>query len=96
MYHNNYINQVLNLEKSLLNSSFSHKDSQTDHYLSKCTPTERNIGKYIYQYQKSSWIKLSNATISKAIGCSERTVRRATAKFHKDGFIRCCPVFKVY
>lgn len=83
MYHNNRLNQVSIKEKSLSTKSFSRKDSQTDHY----TFAEQRIYRYLFPFQKYSLIKISNATIAKAIGCSERTVRRATAKFHKDGLI---------
>jgi hypothetical protein len=87
MYHNNKLNQVSRIEKSLLTTSFSRKDSQTDHYLSSYTPTQQAITRYINRYQCYPWIKLSNEHIANAIGCTVRTVIRATNKLHKDGFI---------
>ena len=87
MYHTNIKNQVFNLEKTLLNTNFSFKHSQIDHYLSLCTPTQRSIGTYISRYKDCPFIKLSNEHIAKVVGCSVITVIRTTNKFHKDGFI---------
>ena len=82
MYHTNKINQAL-IKENLKNTGFSSKDLQTAHY----TPTEQKIVNEIERYHKAPWIKLSNEYIAYRVGCSVRTVIRATNKFHKNGFI---------
>ncbi len=94
MYHTNKINQVSEIKKSFNLKSFSEQHSQTDHfidnidhYLSQCTPFEKQIASYILKYRYSPWVKLTNQTIADFIGCSVKTVTRSTNKFLKDGFI---------
>lgn len=80
MYHTQIKNQALN-------TTFSHKDSHTDNYISQCTSTQKKISNYILRYKDYPFIKLSNERIANAVGCSVITVIRTTNKFHKDGFI---------
>jgi len=87
MYYNNKINQASRKEKSLLIPSFSHKDSQIDHYLASCTPSQQTIASILMKYRNAPWIRRSNIRIASLVGCTVRTVIRATNKFHKDGFI---------
>lgn len=82
MYNIQKINQAP-IQKNLNTTRLSYKDLHTAHY----TPIQRKIDQYLWRYQKYPWIKLSNATIAKAIGCSIITVIRATNKFHRDGYI---------
>lgn len=82
MYHIETKNQATN-QKNLHFTRFSSKDLLTDHY----TPTEQQIYKYILRYQNHPWIKLSNATIADAVGCSIITVIRATNKFNSSGLV---------
>lgn len=56
-------------------------------YLFSLTPNQRSVAQYLLRFQKASVIKLRNQTIAKSVGCSEKTVTRATNKFKEDGFI---------
>jgi CRP-like cAMP-binding protein len=63
--------------------SMDERDKHIYEYLIKCTHTEKRIAEFILQ----TLIRFSNKEIATSIGCSIKTVTRATTKFHKDGFI---------
>ncbi len=92
MYHINKLNQVL-FRKNLSPASLAPKDLQTDYrrcddsYLSTLTKYQKKIANYVLPFRNKPRIILKNETIALAIGCSTKTVTRATNKFLKDGFI---------
>lgn len=88
-YHTFHENQVFQTNKSFYPKSFSQKYSQIDHrYIYNLTPTERQIYYLLRRhYDYYSSFKLTNEYIANNIGCSIRTVMRATNKLHKDGLI---------
>jgi hypothetical protein len=89
MYHTNLNNQVFSKEKSLLLSDFVLDYSQTVNYnyLNSCTTLQRHVFNLINQFKHHPYIKLTNEFIALRVGCSVKTVTRATNKFHTDGFI---------
>jgi hypothetical protein len=82
MYHTQKINQAP-IEKNLQRTGFSSQNLQTADY----TPFERDILSIFKKYVNAPWIKLTNAFIAQQVGCSTRTVTRATSNFHKQGVI---------
>lgn len=92
MYHTDKLNQALFKEK-LIPATFSSKDLQTDYtldincYLDTLTPLQKKIAYYILQFRNAPWVSLKNQSIALAIGCSVKTVTRATGQFLKDNFI---------
>jgi hypothetical protein len=92
MYHINKLNQVL-FQKNLSVARLAPKDLQTDYtrstdsYLSTLTKYQKKAAFHILLFRNKPWIILKNETIALAIGCSTKTVTRATNKFLKDGFI---------
>jgi len=93
MYHTSIENQVFQIKKSFLTTNFPSKDLQTsysgniDSYINTLTPFEQDIAHLFLKFRKAPFIKHVNSSIAKKVGCSVRTVIRATNKFHKDGFI---------
>lgn len=85
MYHTSIENQVFSIKKSQSLKGFSHKDLQT--YIATLTPFEQDIANFILQFRFAPWTIILNETIANKVGCSVRTVIRATNKFHEDGFI---------
>ncbi len=63
-------------------SSFRIED-----YLSALSKNQQAIAQYILKFQRANTIKLKNQTIATVVGCSIKTVTRATNKFKQDGFI---------
>jgi hypothetical protein len=47
----------------------------------------RKIFKHLFKFVSAEFANPSNATIARAVGCSTRTVARATRMFHDDGII---------
>jgi hypothetical protein len=89
MYHINKLNQVL-FRKNLSPTSLASKDLQTecdDSYISALTRYQKKVACFILPFRNKPRIILKNETIALAIGCSTKTVTRATNKFLKDGFI---------
>jgi hypothetical protein len=86
MYHNNIKNQLFKRKKSLLTTSFAQKDSQTVNY----TPIQNKILSFFKLYRHASFTKFTNEYIALSIGCSTKTVTRATNQFLKDGLITKC------
>ncbi len=92
MYHTNKLNQVL-FRKNLSPTTVASKDLQTDYtrcadsYISALTKYQKQIAEYVLPFRNKPRIILKNETIARAIGCSTKTVTRATNKFLKDGFI---------
>lgn len=85
-------NQVL-IKKNLKILRFSSDYFQTaqiksiDSYLSVLTPLQKKIAYYLLQFRNAPWITLRNESIALSLGCSVKTVTRATNKFLEDGFI---------
>ena len=81
MYHTQIKNQALN-------TSFSQKDFHTAMQdVNNLTLTEQRIYQHLWRYRHYPSVKFKNETIAKRIGCTVRTVQKATAKFHKAGLI---------
>ncbi len=55
--------------------------------LAKLTPSDKKILYYLLPFQNLSFCKLTNATIAKKLGITERTVIRGTNKLAKLGYI---------
>ena len=82
MYNIQKINQAP-VQKNLHSSRFSRQHFPTDYY----TPTERQIHQLIISFGTDTSKKLSNAYIAQIVGCTKRTVTKATTKFHANGLI---------
>lgn len=81
MYHTQIKNQALN-------TTFSHKDFHTaTQDVNNLTLTEQRIYQHLWRYRHYPSVKFKNETIAKRIGCTIRTVQKATAKLHKAGLI---------
>ncbi len=78
MYHTKQINQVKQKEKSFLTTSFSSKNLQI-----VFTPFQLDIYNLLLKHPGY----MTNEQISLEIGCTVRTVIRATNKFHEYGLI---------
>jgi DNA-binding MarR family transcriptional regulator len=85
MYHSNIKNQDFSIKKSSFPKDFSSKDLQT--YMSLLTPKTKRVAEYILKFRNLQQVKLINSTIAREVGCTIRTVIRATNKFNEDGFI---------
>lgn len=86
MYHTQEINQAPN-QKNLHHTRFSYKHSRSDNNISHYTPVERQIHQLISSFGTHTSKKLSNAYIAEIVGCTTRTVTKATTKFHTNGLI---------
>jgi DNA-binding MarR family transcriptional regulator len=81
MYHTPALNQA---KKRSLLQGFSLKDFHTANF----TPYEISISRLLLRYRiHYPHIKLTNKYIAHQVGCSIKTVTRATTKFHESGFI---------
>jgi predicted transcriptional regulator len=83
MYHTERISQAPQIKKSFNQTSFSEKDSQTDHY----TNADKQITSIILNSTDHRVTVLTNEYLSSVAGCSTKTVTRATNKLHKNGLI---------
>lgn len=86
MYHTQKINQAP-VQKNLHLTRFYSKNLHTDNYIATLTPLEQDIFLVYLEFRNKQWINLTNKYIASRIGCSIKTVTRATNKFHRDGFI---------
>lgn len=84
--YNNQIKNQAQFHKKLNLTSLSHKNILTDHrgYL---TNTEYHIYQLLKQYNHHEETKFKNRTIANRVGCTIRTVQRATNKLLKAGLI---------
>ena len=92
MYHTSENNQVFKTKKSLLTKSFVREDLQTayytkEQYLATCTPFQKEVFELLLEYCHFPNVKIKNETIALRLGCSNKTVTRATNKFLQDGLI---------
>ena len=92
MYHTNIINQQFS-QKTLDFSRFFPGIPKTapvdciDNYLAGLTFFQKQIAYYLLGFRNASWATITNEHIATVIGCSTKTVTRATNKFLDDGFI---------
>lgn len=56
-------------------------------YENRLTYFEKRIYRYFFRYYQSRWIKIRHSTIANKIGCSTKTIQRATNRFMGDGVI---------
>lgn len=92
MYHTNKLNQPLFNINPLL-SAFPLKNLQTGYtgdinaYIATLTPLQKKVAYHILGLRNAPWAILKNKSIALALGCSIKTVTRATNKFLDDNFI---------
>ena len=56
-------------------------------YIESLTKLEAEILSYLFSFRDKPFIKVRNKVIANKANCSEMTVKRATAKFKRDGWI---------
>lgn len=88
VYQNDTKNQIIILN-NLVSMPFSEfsKTTSIEKYTKSLSSTYKKIFLYIYSFKNRPFIKLKRETISRYVGCSIKTVTRATNKFMEDGYI---------
>ena len=72
-------------DKSLYYRTDTIEKAQT--YIESLTKLEAEILSYLFSFRDKPFIKVRNKVIANKANCSEMTVKRATAKFKRDGWI---------
>jgi DNA-binding MurR/RpiR family transcriptional regulator len=65
-------------------------------YIESLTKLEAAILSYLFSFHGKEFISLKHATVADNVGCSEITVKRATAKFKRDGWVDSQQAVSVY
>ena len=72
-------------DKSLYYRTDTKAKAQT--YIESLTKLEAEILSYLFSFRDKPFIKVRNKVIANKANCSEITVKRATAKFKRDGWV---------